>query len=217
MPVIQWISWLALSIFGAAAIISLRSFRNNFPADLKWLSILWVTLFIIDVGGSILKIRNVNNLWVYNIFGWLFYLPLALLYYHKIDHSFIRKCIKVFVILFMMVIVADTLFIEGFRQLQSLVIVIGGTAIIILAAAYLRQLYLSESNENITRDPWFWFSIAFIVYFGASVPYLGMLNYLWEYYTDFAAVYYFYIYITITMMMHGLIITGFLCRTNFQK
>ncbi len=217
MPVIQWISWLALSIFGASAIISLRSFRNNFPADLKLLSLLWVVLFIIDVGGSILKIRNIHNLWVYNIFGWLFYLPLAALYYKKIDHSFIRKCIKVFAILFMMMIVADTLFIEGFWQLQSLVIVIGGTAIIILAATYLRQLYLSESNENITRDPWFWFSIAFIVYFGASVPYLGMLNYMWEHYTDFAAIYYFYIYITFTMVMHCLIITGFLCRTNFQK
>src|SRR5688572_32787840 len=116
MPVIQGISWLALSIFGAAAIISLRSFRNNFPADLKWLSLLWVVLFVIDVGGSILKVRNVYNLWVYNIFGWLFYLSLAALYYKKIDHPFIRKCIKVFAILFAIMIVADTLFIEGFWQ-----------------------------------------------------------------------------------------------------
>jgi hypothetical protein len=217
MPVIQWISWLALGIFGAAAIISLRSFRNNFPADLKWLSVLWVLLFLIDVGGSILKIRNVHNLWVYNIFGWLFYLPLAALYYQKIDNTIVRKCIRVFAVLFMIMIVADTLFIEGFQRLQSLVIVVGGTAITIIAAAYLRQLYQSESNEKITRDPWFWFSIAFIVYFGGSVPYLGMLNFLWEHYTDFAAVYYFYIYITFTMVMHSLIITGFLCRTNFQR
>jgi hypothetical protein len=217
MPIIQWISWLALCIFGAAAIISLRSFRKDFPADLKWLSILWVVLFMIDVGGSILKIENIHNLWVYNIFGWLFYLPLALLYAKKIDHSFIRKCVRVFAVLFSIVIISDTLFIEGFHQLQSLVIVIGGTAIIILAAAYLRQLYLSDSNDRITRDPWFWFSIAFIVYFGASVPYLGMLNYLWQNYMDFAAVYYYYIYITFTLLMHCLIIIGFLCRTNFQK
>lgn len=135
----------------------------------------------------------------------------------KIDHSFIRKCVRAFAILFSIVIIFDTLFIEGFHQLQSLVIVIGGTAIIILAAAYLRQLYLSDSNERITRDPWFWFSIAFIVYFGASVPYLGMLNYLWKNYMDFAAVYYYYIYITFTLLMHSLIIIGFLCRTNFQK
>jgi hypothetical protein len=112
MPVLQWISWLALCIFGAAAIISLRSFRKNFPADLKWLSILWVVLFMIDVGGSILKIENIHNLWVYNIFGWLFYLPLTLLYAQKIDHSFIRKCVRVFSILLSIVIISDTLFIE---------------------------------------------------------------------------------------------------------
>src|SRR5437870_3445374 len=114
MSVIQWISWLALSIFGAAAFISLRSFRNNFPPDLKGLSVLWVLLFMIDVGGSILRARNIHNLWIYNIFGWLFYLPLAALYYKKIENSFIRKCIKVFAILFTLMIVADTLFIEGF-------------------------------------------------------------------------------------------------------
>lgn len=217
MPLTEWITWIAFGIFGSAAIISLRSFRNNFPTELKLLSVLWVVLFLIDVVGIIMRIRNLNNLWLYNIFGWLFYLPLVGLYYQKIDHPVIRKSIKVFAMLFTLMIVADTFFIEGFRQLQSLVIVVGGTAIIILAAAYLRQLYLSESNESITHDPWFWFSIAFIVYFGGSVPYLGMLNYMWEHYTHFAAVYYFYIYITFTMMMHGLIITGFLCRTNFQK
>jgi hypothetical protein len=217
MPVIQWISWFALCIFGAAAFVSLRSFRYNFPAELKWLSILWVLLFIIDVGGSFLKARHFRNLWVYNIFGWLFYLPLAALYYQIIDHPVIRKGIKVFAIFFIFLVVFDTLFIEGFHQLQSLVIVTGGTAIIILAGSYLRQLYISDSNEKITRDPWFWFSVGFIVYFGASVPYLGMLNYLWQYYTDFAAVYYSYIYIAFTMLMHCLFITGFLCRTNFQK
>lgn len=206
-----------MAIFGAAALISLRSLRKNFPADLKLLSILWVILFLIDVAGIIMKTRNMHNHWLYNIFGWLFYLPLAALYYQKINQPVIRLCIKVFAILFTLMIIADTLFIEGFWKLQSLVIVVGGTAIIALAAIYLRQLYFSDSNEKITRDPWFWFSIAFIVYFGASVPYLGMLTYLWENYRDFAAMYYFYINITFTMVMHCLIITGFLCRTNFQK
>jgi hypothetical protein len=213
----QWISWLALGIFGAAAVVSLRSFRNNFPADLRWLSVLWIGLFVVDVVGSMLKVKNVNNLWVYNVFGWLFYLPLMVLYYRKIEQILIRKCIKVFAILFMTMIIADTAMFEGFWQLQSLVIVVGGTAIIILAGAYLRQLYLSESNESISRDPWCWFSIAFIVYFGVSVPYLGMLNYLWAHYTQFAAEYYFYVYISFTMLMHCLIITGFICRTDFQK
>lgn len=217
MPVIQWISWFALGIFGTASIVGIRSFRTHAPADMKWLSLLWVVLFIIDVGGNILKAKNIDNLWLYNIFGWLFYLPLAALYYQVIDHPLIRRCIRVFIPLFMLIIVTDTFFIEGFHRLQSLVIVTGGIAIIILAGAYLRQLYLSESNDNITSDPWFWFSVAFIVYFGVSVPYLGMLNYLWQHYTDFAAVYYSYIYIAFTMLMHGLIITGFLCRTNFQK
>lgn len=217
MSLIEGIPWLALGMFGAAAVVSLRSFRSDFPADLKGLSILWVVLFLIDVAGTFLKVKNLHNHWVYNIFGWLFYLPLAALYYRKLLHPVMRKGIKWFSIVFILLIITDTAFIEGFRQLQSLVIVIGGAAIIVMAAAYFYQLYYSESNESITGDPWFWFSFAFIVYFGASVPYLGMLNYLWEHYKDFAAVYYFYINMSFTIIMHVLIIKGFLCRTNFQK
>lgn len=217
MAFTEIISWLALSVFGAAAIISLRSFINDFPVELKIFSALWVLLFIIDVIGNIMREMNIHNHWLYNIFGWLFYLPLAGLYYRILESAFIRKLVKLFAVIFTLLIIVDSLFIEGVKQLQSIIIVCGGASVTFMAAAYLRQLYISESNEKISRDPWFWFSVALIVYFGASVPYLGMFNYLWEHYEDFAAVYYFYINISFTILLHCLIITGFLCRTNYRK
>jgi hypothetical protein len=217
MALTEIISWLALGVFGAAALISLRSFINNFPAQLKALSILWVALFVIDLGGHVMKEKGIHNHWLYNIFGWLFYLPLALLYLRNIISPTIRKLIKLFIVAFPLLIVIDSAFLEGVRQLQSVIIVCGGAGITFMAAAYMRQLFLSDSNEKISRDPWFWFSFAFIVYFGASVPYLGMFNYLWENYKDFAAVYYFYINMFFTIVLHCLIITGFLCRTNYRK
>jgi hypothetical protein len=139
------------------------------------------------------------------------------LYYLKLNSAAIRSVIKVSAILFTLLIIADTLFIEGLHKLQSLVIVCGSATIIALAGAYFWQLYNSGSNERISRDPWFWFSCAFIVYFGASVPYLGMFNYLWSNYQDFFAIYYFYIYISFTILLHTLIIIGFLCRASYQK
>lgn len=217
MTVTEIISWFALCVFGAAAIVSLRSFTRDFPQELKMLSVLWVVLFIIDVVGHIMREKNIHNHWLYNIFGWLFYLPLAGLYYRVMESLFVRKLIKIFAVVFTLLIIADSIFLEGVKQLQSIIIVCGGAAITFMAAAYVRQLYISESNEKISRDPWFWFSVAFIVYFGASVPYLGMFNYLWEHYQDFAAVYYFYINISFTILLHLLIITGFLCRTNYRK
>lgn len=211
------IQWVALTVFGAAALVSLRSFRNDFPVVMKSLSVLWITLFMIDLAGNILRIRNNNNHWLYNIFGWLFYLPLALLYFRVIDSTSIRKAIRVFIPVFFVLIIIDSLLIEGVRQLQSVIIVCGGASIAFMAAAYIRQLYISESNDRISADPWFWFSLAFILYFGTSVPYLGMLNFLWENYPHFAALYYYYINISFTIVLHCLIITGFLCRTNYRK
>ncbi len=211
------IPWLALCTFGIAALVSLRSFTHDFPFELKALSVLWIILFLLDVTGNIMKEKEIHNHWLYNIFGWLFYLPLAWLYYRRITGPWMRKLIKLFVVVFTLLIIVDSLFLEGVRQLQSLIIVCGGASVIFMATGYMRQLYISESNEKISKDPWFWFSVAFILYFGGSVPYLGMFNYLLEHYRDFAAVYYYFINISFTILLHCLIITGFLCRTNYQK
>ena len=98
-----------------------------------------------------------------------------------------------------------------------MVIVGGGIFMIFLVAAYFRQLYLSEETESITRDPWFWFSFGFLIHFGGTVPFLGMLNFLWQHYKVFTSFYYIYFSNSFTLMLNLLIITGFLCRRNYQR
>lgn len=208
---------LALFVFGAAATCSLIGFRYHYPINLKRLSILWVILFLLDVYGNILG-RTGRNHWLYNVFNWIWYASLAYLYYHQLQSQFIRRIIRLFLVAFPLFVVADSIFIEGIVQLQSLVIVLGGGFVVFMAAAYFRHLYLSEETENIQNDPWFWFSFGFIVYFaGGSVPFLGMLNYLNESAVKFARIYYSYVYLSFTILLHLLILTGFLCRRNYYR
>jgi hypothetical protein len=115
-----------------------------------------------------------------------------------------------------MLIVAETIF-YGISDLQTGVIVAGSVYMVFLAASYFRQLYHSEESEPITRDPWFWFSFGFLIHFGGTVPFLGMLNYLWRHYPEYTRFYYTYFSNTFTVLLNLLIIAGFLCRINYQK
>lgn len=217
MSALEIIRSSALMVFGAAATCSLLSFRYHYPTNLRRLSVLWVALFTLDVYGHILGKIGPNH-WLYNVFSWIWYPSLAYLYYHELEDNLVRKIIRIFLIAFPLFILADCLFIEGITKLQTHVIVFGGAFVVFMATAYFRHLYNSEGTQNITRDPWFWFSFGFIIYFaGGSVPFLGMLNYLTQNDLKFAANYYHYIYLSLTVLLHLLILIGFVCRVNYRK
>jgi hypothetical protein len=44
-----------------------------------------------------------------------------------------------------------------------------------------------------------------------------MLNYLWRRYPEFTSFYYLYFCNSFTILLNILIITGFLCRRNYQQ
>jgi len=212
----QLISTLPLFVVGLAAAVSLISFRYDYPAPFKKLSVLWVFNFCVDLTGHIYKHLGLKNHWLYNIYFWMLYLSLAYLYYYQIQGRYIRGSIRWFLMLFPLLILTVSV-LSGIDDLQTIIIVVGGIFMIFLAASYFRQLYTSEENERISRDPWFWFSFGFLIHFGGTVPFLGMLNYLWARYPAFTNFYYLYFSNSFTILLNILIIVGFLCRTTYRK
>jgi len=212
----EFYSTLPLLFVGLAAATSLVSFRYNYPEGLKKLSLFWVFNFFVDLTGHITSHLGIKNHWLYNIYFWIMYLTLAYLYDQQIKNRSVHLSIKWFYIAFPLLVIVDAVT-AGIRDLQSLVIVTGDIFMIFLAVCYFRQLYLSEENEKITRDPWFWFSFGFIIHFGGTVSFLGMLNYLWSNYKEFTSFYYLYFSNSFTILLNILIIFGFLCIRNSQK
>jgi hypothetical protein len=96
-------------------------------------------------------------------------------------------------------------------------VVVGGSFVMILALAYFWELLVSTENESITRDPFFWFSFGLIVFYGGTIPFMGMLNYLSERFYDFTVLYQLYIFNGFIIFLNSLILVGFLCRKTFQK
>jgi hypothetical protein len=212
----QIIKTLPFIIVGCAAAVSLISFVRHYPSPLQKLSLLWVLNFGVDLAAFIVRKQGYYNLWLYNIYFWIMYLVLAHLYGTQIKSRGIQQSIRWFYGLFPMLVVVQVVT-GGIMELQSPVIAIGGVFIVFLLAAYLRQLYLSEDTNSITGDPWFWFSIGFLIYYGGTVPFFGMMNFLWAYYPVFTNFYYKYFCNLFIVLLNLLVITGFLCRRNYQK
>lgn len=212
----QIILLLPLLIVGIAAAISLDSFRYRYQKPFKVLSLLWVVNFLVDLAGHIAAHLKISNHFLYNIYFWILYLTLPWIYSTQIQNKYVRSSIRVFYIVFPLLIIAASIAF-GIMRLQTLTVVAGDLFMIFIVAAYFRQLYLSEETVPVTRDPWFWFSFGFLVHFGGTVPFLGMLNYLWQHYPSFTNSYYIYISNSFTTLLNLLIIAGFLCRRNYQK
>ena len=212
----QLITTLPTFVVGIAAAVSLVSFVYHYPEPLKKLSLLWMLNFGVDIAGLVTKNMGIKNHWLYNMYFWIMYLVLAYLYGTQIQNKKVRQSIRWFYWLFPALVVVQTVK-SGIQDLQPMVIVGGGVFMIFLVAAYFRQLYLSEETEPITRDPWFWFSFGFLIHFGGTVPFLGMLNFLWQHYKAFTAFYYVYFSNSFTVILNLMIITGFLCRRSYQR
>lgn len=210
------ISTLPIIIVGLAACISVISFRNHYPVLLKKMAILWMINFCMDMAGHITRYYKMYNNWIYNIWYWIFFLCLAYLYSQKIKSKFVNTIIRYFYACFVLLIILES-WRKGIAALQTDVIVTGGVFIIFLASVYFRQLYLSEDNEVISRDAWFWFSFGFIIYLGGSVPFLGMLNYLYRVAPGFTRIYYLYFVNALAILLNILVIAGFLCRKDYPQ
>lgn len=216
MSLNQFITVLPLFFIGLAAVISTRAFATSLPLPLKMLSRLCLITFAVELAGHLTRDQN-NNFWIYNIFHVFYYIYLANIYYHTLTSENIKMVIPLFYVTFLLFAIFNTLFLQGMHSLQTYTLVLGGSFMIFLAGAYFWELFTSTENESITRDPFFWFSFGYILYFGGTVPFLGMFNYLSNNFYEFTVFYYRNFSNAFSILLSILIMIGFLCRKNFQK
>lgn len=201
---------------GVAVLFSLRAFIYNFPTPLKTLSKIWIAMFLVEMLGHTLK-HSEENYWLYNIFHIPFYFYLAYIYFEILESQTIRTAIQIFYFVFIVFAVFNTIFFQGLFTFQTLTIVFGGCFVSFLAGSYFSQMINSSDNQLITRDPFFWVSFGLAVYFGGTVPFLGMFNYLLRNYPDFHSFYFEYIYYSFSIFLNIIISIAFLCRVSYQK
>jgi hypothetical protein len=214
----QIISFVPLVMIGLTALTGIRVYFINAPTPLRILSQLWLLTFAIEALGYIVReSTDMQNQWMYNLFHFFFIFFLANIFFYVLENERIKLSIQIFYGVFIVFVLLNSLFIQGLTNVQSLTYVVGGVFIIYLSGAYFWQLFVSAGNEKITYDPFFWLSFGLIVYFGGTVPFFGMLNYLQDNFYEFTEFYLLYISNAFAIFLNILVFIAFICRKSYPK
>jgi len=202
----------------AASIVALIAFRRWMPLHFKLLLVFVFLYAFADTAGAIIgSYYKLKNHFLYNLVWGIQYIIIAYFYYHMLHSRIIKKVILVFFVLFPIFFFINACWIQGFYTLQTYSIVLGGSFMLLFAVAYIWQLYISTETQSIFRDPVFWFSLAWLFYYGLTAPYLGMLNYLLSNFPNFAYNYYIWVIDVSDCLRNSLLVIGFLCKKPLMK
>ena len=202
----------------AACIVSLITFRRCMPLHFKLLLVFVFLYAFIDTAGAIIaRIYELKNHFLYNLVWGVQYMIIAYFYYHTLQSRVIKKIIRGFFVLFPILFIINACWIQGFFMFQTYSIVLGASFMLLFAVSYIWQIYTSTETQSIFRDPVFWFSLAWLFYYGLTAPYLGMLNYLLTNFPDFAYDYYVRVVDFSDCLRNSLLIIGFLCKKTASK
>ena len=179
--------WIA----GLAAAFSFRK-PASFPFRVFASLIIFIT--VMETAANIMAFNGRRNHFLFNIFEPVNFFTIAYFYTFHLHHPFLKKTIHFFLCIFPLFVVTNTILIQSLSNLNTNSYVFGGSFILLLSVVYLWQLYNSYETHSIFRDPVFWISIANLFYFAISVPYLGMLNFLYAQYPEFTREYYEFVY-----------------------
>ncbi len=211
------LSILPLFFIQLAATISLVSFRDRFPLYMRWLSLVWIFTFAVEITGHITGLMNIRNVWLYNFFDIVFYILLIYIVSSRLKSRVVQLISRYFIIAFFLFSLYNIFFIQKLYNYNSYGFIAGGTFLILLSALYLREQYISEDTEKLAKDPFFWFCTGFLIYFGSTVPFFGMYNVLNDLYPHFTKFYHRYIYTLFSVLLNIFIAIGFLCRKSYQN
>ena len=187
-------------------------FHKTLPLSFRGFVLLIILLSVLEtIGNAIGFFGKIKNHFFFNIIYAIEFTLVPYFFKHCLHSLWLKKIIRVFVFIFPLFVLVNTVWIQGFFTLQTYSFVIGGSFILLLSVSYLGELYTNEESQNILRNPVFWFSLAYLIYFAVSVPYFGMLNYLVANYLSFATLYYELIYEGTICLYNILLTIGFLC------
>ena len=201
-----------------ACLTAIFTFRKTLPLSYRGFILLIILLSVLEtIANAIGYFGRMKNHFVWNIL-YAFELTLVPYFFKSWLHRLsIKKIIGIYIYIFPLFVLINTLWIQGFFTLHTYNYIIGGSFILFLSVAYLGELYTNEESRNIFRNPVFWFSLAYLIYFAVSVPYLGMLNYVVINYPKFATLYYELIFEETNCVYNILLTIGLLCMKARPK
>ncbi len=119
-----------------------------------------------------------SNHWIYNIITTLQIVLLVFLYSRILVNERSKLFALISVFLFPAVVVINFLLVQKFTEFHTYTYILGCFLMFFVSIQYLKQLFHEERWTPLRYQPFFWISIANILYYTTSIFYMGSINYI---------------------------------------
>lgn len=203
---------------GASFIVSLISFRYNFPLHLKFFSILLGITLAAELTAVYLfrALHLGTNSPVYNSFMLVEFCSYSFFYMQIYRHPKVIAVTKAFLILIPVCWIDSTILKFGFLRWNSYFSIVGSSCTVILAVIYYAQLLSDTDPIKPLKHPEFLISTGLLILYTCTIPYLGCLNYLVSYNLPLATSLLDVLRI-LNIIMYSLFLYAFICQMTTRK
>lgn len=200
-----YIYFIALSF-----VLSLFSYLDHRHPYLKLFPpFLFITL-LVELRGSYLQFKGVNNNYIYNFFTvieFCFYMFLISLI---ITNQKFRTTIRICSILYIVISVSNILFYQGIETFHSITYCLGCLIIVGVCIYYFFELFRSPKSVKLTSDPAFWICSGLLFFYCCGFPLYASINF-WRS-SEFMANTFGNIFVILNIFLYSLFTIAFLCQ-----
>lgn len=168
-------------LYGLTWILSIIKLPKYFDTYLKFIPIIiGYTLFNEILGALVYNIEDFTffteakysfyTLFIYNLYDLIFFPFFLYVYWKSVPNEITKNVIGLGAILFVLVLVINSLFVNPFKHELWYAYVVGSVVLIGSILAYLYSLRLNSSTSKIFGNLLFWISIGLLIFHLGYMP-----------------------------------------------
>ena len=140
-----------------ALLTCILCWRGLKATSLKWLLPFMFFMVGVEFVGRYLRVElKESNAFLYNISVPVEFIFYGLLFYLHFQHPFQKRLAKWFVILFILFVLLNLFWLQGFIKFNTNVLKLGSFCMILLSAVYFVELLNRDTDKHILAEPMFW-------------------------------------------------------------
>ncbi len=197
-------------------LISLTSILFNRPKYLKLFSIfIFISISIEWYAWHLARHLHSNNLWLYNIYTLFEFIFLPLFYSFIIESKKIKYFVQYFIFIYPFLFFINIFWIQGFYTFNTYSYVLGSTIVLFLIIIFFREILFSNNKMVLSREPTFYISSAFFLFFLIEIPYTILLPYFATH-ANTVSMALIWILKILNILLYILLSIAFLCKPKNQ-
>ena len=145
-----------------------------------FLIILWYTAINEFIGFLLKKLGFTNNIIIYNIFHFINFSFLFLLFNKSLNKLKHKKWTKVFLLLYVVGFFINLFFEDYFIKVQTVPFLMASIFLIISIVFYFSELLNTNEVLVVKKNILFWISVGYLLYLSGNLPIRVIRNYFTE-------------------------------------